>query len=275
LTAQAAFPEICVLIPFYNNLSGLKAALKSIVYKPQRLTVLIVDDGSALPLEPNDLEGINPDLKFEILRLPKNAGITKALNTGLEWIIYQKQFRYIARLDCGDICTENRFYEQINFLENNPEIALVGSWCIFRNPFTGFFYNYITPTEHEEIIKELHYRNVFIHPTVVFRPEVINKIGLYPENYEHVEDYAFFMKIANQYKTAVLPEFLVTCEINPAGISIANRNKQLKGRAKVVADFGKSTILKKLGLFKLGMLQLIPYSFILKLKKFRSIPSKA
>ena len=267
---ESNLPEICVLIPYFQNLPGLLKSLESVVYEPEKLSLLLVDDGSEQPLTLADLAALQLPYKINILRLAQNQGITKALNSGLTWIREKSKARYIARLDCGDTCTEERFKAQAKFLEKNPEVALVGSWCLFKSPDSRFSYTYTTPTNHAEIVKELHWRNVFIHPTVMFRQEILAETGLYPEAFPAVEDYAFFMIIASRFQTAILPQFLVTCEINPKGISIQNRRKQLQGRAAVVKAFGNNSILKAAGLLKISLLQLVPYSLILQLKQWQS-----
>jgi len=266
--------EVCVLIPYFQNLGGLKAAVKSISYKPGALAILVVDDGSTIPLKAEDLQKeVQAGLQLFILREPENSGITHALNAGLRFIQDNLTVPYIARLDCGDLCTPARFEKQVEFLQQDPGVALLGSWCIFRKTGSEFSYTYTTPATHPEIVKELYHRNVFIHPTVMFRTEILNEIGCYPEDFPQVEDYAFFMKIADKYKTAILPEFLVTCEINPQGISISRRREQLNGRAKVIRAFGKDPVYLKLGLLRLWLLKQIPYGWILQWKHFFSRPN--
>ena len=38
--------ELCILIPCYNNIDGLKKSLKSIVYDIGNYLIVVVDDGS-------------------------------------------------------------------------------------------------------------------------------------------------------------------------------------------------------------------------------------
>lgn len=225
--------EFCVLIPCYNNLSGLIESLQSITYNKGSVCVLIVDDGSDKPFTDKDLpEEVNLKFFIIILRLAVNTGITNALNTGLQWIIKQLKTEYIARLDCGDICSENRFHLQVNFLNAHPDVGLLGTWCTFEKIASSAKYKYTTPVEHNKILKEMCFRNVFIHPTVIFRTDLVKKIGYYPSNYPHAEDYALFWSMLKVSKGAVLSQFLVKCEISINGISHKNRKEQLISRKK-------------------------------------------
>jgi glycosyltransferase involved in cell wall biosynthesis len=259
--------DVCVLLPCYNNLEGLKTSLESISYHAGGLAIVVVDDGSPIPVEAAALsQTANIPFKVYVVRLEKNRGITEALNTGLQWILANLKVPYIARLDAGDTCKDKRFYQQVAFLNQNPHVGLLGSWCVFQNPFTGFQYTYYTPTQHKAILTEMHSRNVFIHPTVMFRTNLLEVVGLYPTDFPYVEDYALFFKMLHKTKGAILNDVLVTCEINTKGISITNRQNQLKGRQKVVVEFGSGAFRKFLGICKLYALRVIPYKIILQLK---------
>src|ERR1700736_2370659 len=91
--------DFYLLIPFYNNLPGLIRSLKSVVYEPLAYGLLIVDDGSKEILRHEDLLPYLPQsLSLTILRLRENQGITRALNTGLSWLMENGNSRYVARL---------------------------------------------------------------------------------------------------------------------------------------------------------------------------------
>jgi glycosyltransferase involved in cell wall biosynthesis len=260
--------DFYLLIPYYNNLPGLIRSLKSVSYDPVKYALLIVDDGSAAVLSYNDLTTHVPaSLAVKIIRLPENRGITKAMNTGLEWLEGNDDFRFVARLDCGDLCTEDRFRLQVEFLEQHPDIDLVGSWCIFKDFSTGLAYCYRTPTEHEKIVKGMHFRNIFRHSTVMWRAGVTEKVGIYPDTFPHAEDYGFFYEILNKGKAAVIARDLVICDIDPNSISMHFRKEQLKSRARVVKQYGKNKFFRSIGVIKLWFLMVIPYEWVLQIKK--------
>ncbi len=260
--------DFYLLIPYYNNLPGLIRSMSSVQYDSGKYALLIVDDGSKEVLNYTDLTACLPaSLAVKIIRLPENQGITKAMNAGLEWLQENNDFRFVARQDCGDICAESRFRQQVCFLDQHPDIDLVGSWCVFKDFSTGSSYRYITPTEHEKIKRGMHFRNIFIHPTVMWRATAAQLAERYPEDFPHAEDYGFFYEILNNGKAAVIPEDLVTCEINPKGISLYFRKEQLKSRGRVVKRYGKNKVLSLMGMIKLWFLMVIPYGMVLQIKK--------
>lgn len=259
--------DFVVLIPCYNNKDGLLISLKSIRYTKDKCEVLVVDDGSIDPLEQQALEEEVPALSIKMVRLDKNQGIVHALNAGLKILMTQNHVNYIARLDAGDRCHPERFYKQVAFLDVHPEIALLASWARFQNIHTG--YDYITQTEHTAILKEMHYKCSFIHPSVMFRTEVLKSIGLYPINYTHAEDYAFFWSIIKRYKSAVLPEKMVEIVLSDNSISGENYKKQLRTRKRIVKEFGSHWLSKAIGIMLLNGKLILPKWLIRKIKNER------
>lgn len=258
--------DICVLIPCYNNLAGLLTSIDSIAYDHSRLLVVVIDDGSSSAITRDLLfQHLPISINLELIRLEKNQGITKALNNGLELIYRNYNVRFVARLDCGDICSPDRMYRQVAFLDQNPGIDLLGTWCYFKDKGTGLAYEYITPTTHEFIARSMYFRNVFVHPTVMWRAATLTKYR-YPENYPHAEDYGLFYDIISTKKTAIIDAFLVTCEINIKGISVSNRSAQLKSRLRVICDHGKNKWLVAAGSIKLFILMTLPYRLISRMK---------
>ena len=78
---------------------------------------------------------------------------------------------------------------------------------------------------------------MFLHPCVMFRKDILNVVGYYPTEYEAAEDYGFFFKILKKYQTYNYQEFLVKYEINPEGISLSKRKKQVKNRIKFFTQY--------------------------------------
>lgn len=262
--------DFCLLIPCYNNLQGLIHSLKTVHYPTNDFMIVVVDDGSkeaiGLPVLQN---AVGVDIPITVLAMDKNQGITRALNYGLMWIRANVNTRYIARLDCADTCEAERFVVQVNYLDQHPETGLVGSWCYFEDRIKGKRYTYKAPERHEEIIREMHFRNVFIHPTIMFRSDVLETIGLYPMDFDYAEDYAFCWKLLQIRQSFVFQYVLVTCEVNKKGISFANKGKQLKARWKTVNHFGSSKRLKIISFMRLVLLFLLPKDLLLLLKNAR------
>ena len=103
----------------------------------------------------------------------------------------------------------------------------------------------------------------------MFRTDLLEITGFYPYGFNHAEDYALFWRLIRASQSAVLSEFLVTCELNEKGISHGNRPRQLLSRIKVVYRYGSNPFLVFLGILRTAILLLIPYRLLLKLKTLK------
>jgi glycosyltransferase involved in cell wall biosynthesis len=261
--------DFCVLITCFNHEQRLIRSLQSIHYDSKSYFVLVVDDGSRTPLALTRLKEQLPDPpEIVILRLPINKGITQALNEGLTLLNEQGAIRYIARLDCGDVCMKERFTSQVEFLDRHPEIDLLGTRCIFKDFSSGHSYKYLAPPDHGRIMRQMHFKNVFIHPTVMWRASVTRRLPTYPDSYPHAEDYAYFFEMLQQGRSAILPEFLMISEINPKGLSMTFRRQQLKSRINVVRKYGHNRLYGIIGELRLRLWMLVPAAWALKIKKW-------
>src|SRR5438046_8231689 len=125
--------HFCLLIPCYNNFEGLALSLKTVFYQPHLFIIVIVDDGSEIPISEEAMKSkLDVNYSIVVIRNAENKGITYSLNQGLEWIKKNAMVKYIARLDCNDLCTKDRFYKQTDYLDKHPEVGILGSWCVFE-----------------------------------------------------------------------------------------------------------------------------------------------
>ena len=223
---------IALLIPHYNNITGLKRSLAS-VQETIPVDAVVVDDGSDHPPSQEDLQQVFKGGEVKLIALEDNKGIEHALNSGLDYIV-QRGYRYVARLDCGDLNVENRLGIQKAYLEDHPKVRLLGSHVEFLAVSGKKAFTYKVPEKHEDIKRKMHLKVMFIHPSVMFHTDVVKNLGHYPLDYPAAEDYAYFFSILERYKTANVPEVLVRCEWSSIGISAQKRKRQLQSKMQIL-----------------------------------------
>lgn len=217
--------QIAVLIPVYNRQNKLLQTLKSIKCDTNlKTTVVVVDDGSDENIYvPCDTKHITHNL----LRIDNNKGIEYALNTGLDYIL-ENNFKFISRIDAGDLMINNRIHKQIEFLNKHPEIGVVGSSMIksFGNDINETS-KVITDYDHVEY--ELKKRNHMIHPSLTIRTSVFKNIDTYSYDYPAAEDYELLMRIINKtnFRITNINEPLIVYEVTDDSISVKHARKQM------------------------------------------------
>jgi len=258
--------KVLLLIPHYNRPEKLQLSIESID-ENEKIDVIIVDDGS---IEIFDEKKIQSSFRGHgtifFKYLDNNQGIEEALNVGLKFGIENK-YEFIARLDCGDLCTNNRFLKQENFLENNLDYGLVGSQVLFFELDSDKTFILRFPTDNKSIKNKLFFNAMLMHPSIMFRTKCIEKTGFYVKKYPAAEDLALYFEFRKHFKIANLDEVLLKYELDPNGISGTKRKKQVHSRIKIILDnfyFGYYPIV---GLIRSLLLFIIPYKTINQLKK--------
>lgn len=257
-----------LLIPHYQDMAGLLVSLASIG-RDEKIDVFVVDDGSSLSLDETTLlHAFKAQGKVYFIYLPHNQGIQFALNQGLAEI--GQQYDYIARLDCGDICAPERFFQQMEFLDQHPDIALVGSAVTFTNTQGHAIYTLVLPADAKAIRSAMHNNCAFIHPSVMWRTKMAIPLGNYPLAYPMAEDFAFFWRFVRQYNTANMREVLVYTQINPKGLSMHRRQEQLRSRLRLQCQYFNWVFYGSyVGVLKTLLLMLLPYRWVLRYKQKR------
>lgn len=265
--------EIVVLIPHYNNIDGLYRSLASIS-AVEPVDVLVVDDGSRVKPDLCELRRQFPQTeRIELVCLEKNRGIEIALNTGLKKLV--NGYKYIARLDCGDVCSSRRFKIQKNFLENNPDCGLVGSWTSFSEQpdltagnSPQFLVRY--PESYAAVRKRMLFNSAFAHQAVMIRSAIFSKAGCYSTNYPGAEDYDLFFRIIQISKAANIPQVLTACELSDNGLSRTNRHRQIVSRVRLIWKYRSMNYVRaSFGIVRNLLLLLLPHSFVAVLKSFK------
>lgn len=170
--------------------------------------VIIVGDGPLTPgLEKTigEFENKYPDV-VKRHQLPENFGKGKARQVGVD----QTNNAIVAMMDADDVCREDRFERQLQYLDDNPDVDVVGSNFTEFDPVSGERYAVRTvPESHEDIYSTARYRNPINQATVMFWKEAVLAAG----NYEHVqrlEDYRLWVRLLiNGAKLENIPESLV------------------------------------------------------------------
>lgn len=200
---------VTVLMVVRNGLPYIKETVDSILNQTYKnFNFLIIDNGST----DNTFHYLKEikDTRVDIETYDK-IGIPYVLNYGLQLI----NTKYIAIMDADDFSYSDRLRLQLDFLEKNPDVGLVGSsinYCTANSPKK---WRNILPQSDDEIRKGLlTYEYAISHPTVMVRNNLIKKVGGYRDTFKYVPDLDFFLRLSKITKLANLPDVLLDCRIS-------------------------------------------------------------
>ncbi len=216
-------PKVTVLMPVYNGEKYLREAIDSILSQIfTDFEFLIINDGST----DQSVAIINSyhDPKIRLVHNEKNLGLIYTLNKGLGL----SRGDYIARMDCDDISLRGRLKTQVDFLENHPDVAVLGT-SVKTLGANKDIWKY--PKRNDEIKFELLFRSVLAHSSVIFRTGLEGLV--YDEKYENAEDYELWCRLIERYKFHNLQTPLVKYRIHEGQESEINKENQNKTTDKI------------------------------------------
>lgn len=205
-------PAISILLPFRNASATLDAAIASMAAQTfQDWELLLIDNASSDAGPAMAETWVKRDPRIRLVQEPQ-VGIAHALNRGLE----QAQGRYIARMDADDSSHPERLAKQIGFLEDHPEIGVLGTRTDFTTTVersSGM--RWFVQWQNGIISPQEHYVKRFVdaplaHPTVMFRRELVDHHGNY-STAPLPEDHELWLRWMDAgVRFAKLPEVLLT-----------------------------------------------------------------
>jgi glycosyltransferase involved in cell wall biosynthesis len=232
--------KVTVLMAVYNGERYLREAIDSILHQTfQDFELTIVNDGS-VDRTAEIISSYN-DPRIQLIHNDRNLGLTKSLNKGLK--LARGQF--VARQDADDISEPERLAKQVDFLEAHPDIALLGTFYQEIDDLGKKVSEHTLPCDCTKIRWDLLFYTPFVHSSVMFRKSiVIEKIGLYNENFSYAQDYDYWCRIALSLKVANLSVCLLRYRLNPASMTATYGKAVCDEPTEIVHAYLKSLLSK-------------------------------
>ncbi len=199
-------PRVTVCVSVLNQPELLKQTLESIKKQTyQDWECIVVDDGSTVPIEP--VVKAMADSRFLYYRFPENKGIP----FGANWAYKHAQGDYICSLGCDEFIWEGKLKTQVEYLDANPEIALV--WGVPGNGQMG-----PVPT-WEQYVFQAHNRSrelwlkCFLNlegvpvggGSAMWRKSLFDSIGYFDETLTAFSDHEWFCRLIEKHEVRILP----------------------------------------------------------------------
>ena len=186
-----------IIIPVFNRANTVGRAIQSTFNQQFKKYILwVVDDGSTdnTPQILKKWQNLFPANQMRIITLSNNRGVSTARNQGIQ----AGQAPWIAFLDSDDEWKKEKLLQQVEWAKKHPEHPLIHTEEIWvRNG------KRVNP-------KKKHQKKggrIFIHnlelcrispSSVMIQRSLLNKVGLFREDFPVCEDYELWLKICSQ-----------------------------------------------------------------------------
>lgn len=210
-------PLVSVVMPAYNVENYIVESVNSILSQTFKdFEFIIINDGST-------------DNTFKLLKFyedPRIIIINNEINEG-NYFSRNKgcnlaKGKYICVMDADDIAYPNRLEVQVKFMETNSNILLSGS----AYKLLGQDVTIEQSTKFDEIKYILISTFCVLHPTVIFRRDLVKKIGFYNVKYEYASDYDLVTRLALLGEITNVPDVLLSYRQHNKQISSLYSDKQ-------------------------------------------------
>ncbi|WP_392400615.1 glycosyltransferase [Aeromonas salmonicida] len=212
----------------YKDIAG---AIDSILTQTYPCSLYLYQDGPVSEEVSNLLRSVCDSNKNVSLTVStENHGLAHALNAMIDKAI-SKGYEFIARMDSDDISRPTRIAKQIEYLDQHPDIDVLGGSCREFGASYAMAEKHL-PRNHAELVDFSVARCPFIHPTVMFRSRLFVCGVRYPTDTKLTEDMALWLKlIEGGYKLANINEILLDYRLNE------NAVKRRQGVGKAISEF--------------------------------------
>jgi len=267
-------PLVSVILPAYNAEDFLVDSIESIISQTYKNFELIIINDASTDKTPQIIDSYkkNYPKKIKVISLTSNlnGGGDRCANLG----VAQAKGKYIARMDADDIAHPTRLEKQVEFLENNPKVVLVGSNAWVINQQGQVIGEKLEPSSPHEIYTSYFTFHPMIHPSCMIRREINEKKFEYVIEYSANNDYnTFFRLLCKGHFFANIPEKLLYYRIHGKNDTFVHVKKKLLNTLKIrytmVTQHGYNPTLRGvISTFAQATLLLIPEKVLISLYFF-------
>ncbi|RLG25472.1 hypothetical protein DRN85_05850 [Methanosarcinales archaeon] len=211
-------PKISVVMSVYNAEKYLRESIESILNQSfTDFEFIVVDDGST-DNSPELIKGYE-DARIRVISNEENIGLTESLNEAIK----AASGEYIARQDADDVSLQNRFEEQLKYLDNHPNVALLGTSVYLVDENGEMMGKRIASPSPK---KSLFRCNRFYHGSLMFRKSTTNELGAYNPLFKYSQDYELILRISQKYDVRNLKSPLYKMRFHSSSISSTKIEEQ-------------------------------------------------
>lgn len=209
--------RVTVLLAAYNGGDYLREAVDSVLAQTfDDFELLIVDDASS----DGSVERLPADPRIRVLRNEPNLGQIPSLNRGLR----EARGEYVARLDHDDVCLPRRLEAQVELLDRSSDVTLVATWADIVDT-AGRLWTPVRPRVRsfaEFAASVVAGQIFFVHPSIMFRRDVVLELGGFDESLEAAEDHDLYRKLVlAQHDARIVEETLLRYRRHEQQMTIA------------------------------------------------------
>ena len=249
--------SVSVIMATHNSEHDIPLAVTSILLQDYADFELVTVNDASTDTTPEILEVFaSRDSRVILLHNDESLGRALSRNRAIEIA----RGDLIAILDADDVAMPHRLGRQVAYMQDHPEVGMLGSWAIAIGAHNQPLELLLRPTRDADIRRQLQWLNMpFVHSTMMFRRDVVISAGMYDPRFVASEDFYLCHRVVQKVRAASLPEFLTLYRIHASPSSEFVRTRY-KWAARAGWDILRRhpSIIGSLSFIRLSLLSLLP-----------------
>ncbi len=190
-------PDLSAIMPVYKEpVDVLQQSVDSVLKQTYKNFEFVI------VTEPNEanvsfFESIKKsDSRVTVIRNKTRLGVAETRNRAIRAC----SGKYISFVDADDYSDPKRFEKQLNFLENNPEVSVVGSNMHLVDEKNNIVGERRYPELYNDIKRDFLLTMPLANPTVMVRSKDLKEIGLFDSRLVKSEDFELWLRFLARNK---------------------------------------------------------------------------
>lgn len=213
-------PLVSVVIPVYNNELYLAKTIISVLKQSYDNTqILLINDGSTDNSKEICLSYLEDKRVMYFEHENKGSGYTR--NVGIS----ESKGAYIAFIDSDDVWHKDKLKKQMMLFQTDETIDIVYSRIEIIDAYDKLVSDYNIRLHSGNVLDHLYIDNFICTSSVVLKKNILEKTGMFDEQFRISQDYEFWLRVALTSTFAFVNECLVQYRVHDAQISKKVKNR--------------------------------------------------
>lgn len=233
-------PLVSIVMPAYNGEKYIGQAIESVLNQTYDNWELDIVDDASTDATLDVIKRYN-DKRIKLQKNIKNRGIAYSSNIAID----MSDSKYIAFLDDDDMATEERLEIQVEYLEEHPDIDVLGGRAILINEESEIIGYDDTPLYNPKLIKA--YLNLidmrFTNGTTMIRRALLEENGLrFEDECYGMQDSKLMMDASKVGKLTSIDRLLMFKRIHDNEFTTIMRNDSMDKRRECTARIQRESL---------------------------------
>jgi len=260
--------KLVVILPAYNAENFITECLESLLNQTfSDFCILAVNDASTDNTGKILEDYAAKDTRLRVYHFSENQGEPAVMQFTMDILNYMN-VEYVARMDADDICVPHRFERQVQYLDEHPEIDILGSNALLFNDGQTDKTSKVSKLPLLDKDIKAHFslaRDNIINPSSMWRHSSIKALNINYAQTATAPDFHMWIQCAlHKKKFANLPEPLLLYRLHPGQES--KKHDKISESVQYSMELWSSHLFPELTPKEVSLLSLILHGKTIKLR---------